>query len=128
MHAKGTFEVNIIPQQDRPIPTLGRMTIDKTFSGDLQGISQGQMLSSGDPKTGSAGYVAVERFEGKLGDREGSFVLQHNATMHNGGQELTVIIVPGSGTGDFLGISGTLAIKIEGGRHYYDLDCALPSV
>lgn len=125
MHAAGTFEVNIVPQEDRPIPMLDRMTIDKTFSGGLEGSSRGQMLSGGDPQTGSAGYVAMERFEGKLDGKSGSFILQHSATMHEGAHEMSVKIVPGSGTDELCGITGSLAITVEAGRHRYGLDYAL---
>lgn len=125
MLAKGTFEVNIVPQQDRLVPGLGRMTIDKTFSGDLAGESRGQMLSGGNFKTGSAGYVAMESFTGSLFGKQGGFIMQHSAVMHQGAENLSVTIVPGSGSGELAGIAGSLSIAIKDKQHYYDLEYTL---
>ena len=120
-HTTGEFEVKIIPQADREIPNLARMTIDKQFHGGLEGTSQGQMLSAGTAVKDSAGYVAIERVEGTLDGKKGSFVLQHTATMNRGVPTLTVTIVPDSGTDELNGISGTFNIRMEGGKHFYDL-------
>ena len=51
---------------------------------------------------------------------------QHFGTMADGKQQLTIVIVPHSGTGQLTGISGTLAIRIENGQHFYDIDYSLP--
>jgi Protein of unknown function (DUF3224) len=86
-HAKGTFEVKVSPQSDDGVgdPTIGRLALDKQFHGDLEGTSKGQMLAVGDGKPGSSGgYVAMERFNGALNGRTGTFVLQHTATMNRG--------------------------------------------
>jgi hypothetical protein len=80
--AKGEFEVSIVPQTDREVKGLNRMTIDKQFRGDLDAATQGQMLSARTDIPESAGYVALERVEGKLHGRKGSFVLQHTGTMN----------------------------------------------
>jgi len=79
------------------------------------------MFSGGDPKQGVAGYVAIEVFTGTLAGKHGSFALQHMATMDHGGRKMTVIVVPGSGTGELTGITGTFIIDIENGQHSYDL-------
>ncbi|MDR3680052.1 MAG: DUF3224 domain-containing protein [Flavipsychrobacter sp.] len=123
--ATGIFEVAIVPQTDREIPMFGRMTIDKQFHGALEGTSQGQMLSAGTAVKGSAGYVAMERVEGTLDGKKGSFALQHTATMNRGEPSLTIIIVPDSGTDELEGISGTLNIRREDGKHFYDLTYTL---
>ncbi len=125
--ASGTFEVKLVPQKDEGgDPGLGRMTIDKTFAGDLTGTSLGQMLSMMGTIKGSAGYVAIERVTGKIGERLGSFALQHNATMNRGVPMLNIIVIPDSGTDGFTGISGTLDIKIEDGKHFYTFVYTLP--
>ncbi len=118
----GEFEVKLVPQTDREIPGLARMTIDKQFRGGLEATSQGQMLSAAGEVKGSAGYVAIERVDGTLDGKKGSFVLQHTATMDRGNPSLSIHIVPDSGTGDLSNISGRLNIRIEEGKHYYDLD------
>ena len=106
---------------------IGRFTIDKQYHGDLEATARGQMLSSGNPQSGSAGYVAIEVVSGKLNGKEGSFALQHSGTMHQGSQSLVVSVVPGSGTGALAGISGTLEIIIEGKKHSYVLTYSLPN-
>jgi hypothetical protein len=121
MHAKGTFDVKMIPQKDEGIgdPAVGRMALDKQFHGDLEGTSKGQMLAVGNP-SGSAGYVAMEKVIGTLGGRVGSFALQHTGTMNRGVPSLSVTVVPDSGTGELAGISGTMTIDITGGKHAYE--------
>ena len=108
-------------------PSLGRMSIDKRFRGDLEGTSKGEMLSAGTPVKGSAGYVAIERVSGMLHGRRGSFVLQHSGTMTRGAPRLTVTVVPDSGTGQLAGLAGTMAIEVADGRHSYDFEYTLPA-
>ena len=105
---------------------LGRMSLDKTFSGDLQGTGKGEMLMAGTEIKGSAGYVAIERVTGTLNGRTGTFVLQHTGTMNRGAPQLSVTVVPDSGTGQLSGLSGTLNIIIAGGKHSYAFDYSLP--
>jgi hypothetical protein len=101
------------------------MSIDKQFHGDLEGTSKGEMLTASGTVKGSAGYVAMERVEGKLKGRSGSFVLQHNATMNRGVPQLNIIVVPDSGTGELEGLAGQMTIKITGGKHFYDFEYTL---
>lgn len=125
--ANGTFEVKLLPQPaiEGGDATLGRMSIDKQFRGDLEGSSQGQMLTAGTAVKGSAGYVAIERVTGTLSGRKGSFVLQHNATMTRGTPAMTIIVVPDSGTGELTGLSGKFEIQIAEGKHSYTLDYSI---
>jgi hypothetical protein len=126
-HASGTFDVKLTPQTDEggADSGLGRMVIDKQFHGDLEGTSKGQMISAMGSVKGSAGYVAMERVTGKLKGRTGSFVLQHNGTMTRGAPQLSVTVVPDSGTDQLTGIAGMLTIKIEGGKHSYEFEYTL---
>jgi hypothetical protein len=129
-HATGTFEVNMQPQGEgdvAPGSSLGRLSLDKRFSGDLQAIGKGQMLAARTDIPTSAAYVAIERVSGRLHGREGSFVLVHKGMMTQQAQSLVVEIVPDSGTGQLSGITGTLGIRIEGGLHGYDLEYRLPA-
>ena len=118
--AKGTFEVKMTPlpvEDGIGDPTIGRLAMDKTWSGDLAGTSKGQMLGSqSETEKGSGGYVAMERFTGTLDGKKGSFSLQHHGTMDGGKFDINVSVIPGSGTGDLAGISGTLKIIIEGSK------------
>lgn len=127
--ANGTFDVEtkpLSPYNTAPDAQLGRFSLDKQYRGDLEGTGKGEMLAAGNPTSGSAGYVAVERITGTLRGKKGSFSLQHSGTMANGSQSLTITVVPGSGTGELTGISGTLNIIIEGGKHSYVFDYSLP--
>jgi len=128
--AEGTFDVQLTPQpaegEGEGAANLGRMTIDKTFHGDLEGTSKGQMLSAMGEVQGSAGYVAIERVTGTLGGRSGSFVLQHSATMDRGAPHLVITVVPDSGSGELTGLSGEMGIEIEDGKHFYRFDYSLP--
>jgi hypothetical protein len=124
--ASGTFEVKLTPQDDKSgDPTRGRMLIDKWFHGDLTGTSEGQMLTAVTSVKDSAGYVAIERVSGVLNGHEGSFVLQHSATMARGEHQLTITVVPDSGTDQLTGLTGRMNIKIGDGKHYYEFEYSL---
>jgi len=128
--AHGSFDVTMTPSgkpDERDGSALGAMTLAKVFHGDLDGTSAGSMLTASSTATpGSAAYVAVERFEGTLGGRKGAFALVHRGVMSAAGRDLSITIVPDSGSGDLKGISGTLTIDIRDGKHFYDLSYALP--
>jgi hypothetical protein len=128
-HASGPFDVKLAPL-DPAFKTednsIGRMSIDKQFHGDLEATSKGEMLYAGTAKT-SGGYVAIERVSGTLNGRSGAFTLQHNATMTNGTPQLNIIVLPGTGTGQLIGLTGSMNIIIKEGKHSYDLTYTLPN-
>ncbi len=128
-HASGTFEVKLtpVPSDDKTEgAVIGRMTIAKKFSGDLDGTSKGEMLSASGSVKGSAGYVAMELVSGTLQGRTGTFALQHTGTMTRGEPQLTITVVPDSGTGELTGLAGSLTITITDGKHFYNFDYTLP--
>ena len=123
--ATGTFEVALTPQElanKSSSAELGRMSIDKQFRGDLEAASKGEMLSARTNVKGSAGYVAIEQVSGTLQGRRGTFVLQHSGTMTRGVPQLTLTVVPDSGTGELVGLSGAMAIIIVDGKHSYEFE------
>ncbi|HEY0405994.1 MAG TPA: DUF3224 domain-containing protein [Pyrinomonadaceae bacterium] len=127
-HAKGEFEVKVTPQSPEEKvgdPTIGRLSIDKRFSGDLEASSKGQMLAVSTEVEGSAGYVAMERVAGKLNGRSGSFALQHSGTMTRGAPQLNITVVPDSGDGQLAGLTGRMTINIVNGKHFYDFEYTL---
>jgi hypothetical protein len=127
-HATGTFDVKVTPQptEDKSAdPSLARLTLDKQFHGDIEGSSKGQMLAASTSVKGSAGYVAIERVTGTLRGRKGSFTLQHFGTMTRGAPHLVVNVVPDSGTDELTGLAGTMTIRIEDGKHFYDFEYTL---
>ena len=128
--ATGSFDVRLTPDgapDVAPGSTLAGLTLEKVFRGDLEGTSVGRMLSAGTDVKGSAGYVAVERVVGSLRGRAGTFVLQHTGVMTRGTGQLSITVVPDSGTGDLTGLAGAMIIDITDGKHLYDFDYTLPA-
>lgn len=128
-HAAGPFDVKITPQTlaDKSADaTLGRMSIDKQYHGDLEATARGEMLTASTTVKGSGVYVAVERVTGTLQGRKGSFALHHTGIMTRNTPELKISVVPDSGTDQLVGITGTMSIKIDNGKHSYEFDYTLP--
>lgn len=124
--ASGPFDVKLTPQEGADA-VVGRMSIEKQFHGDLEATSKGQMLmASSSSVKGSAGYVAIEKVTGTLSGRRGSFYLQHSGTMTRGAGDLTITVIPDSGTDDLTGLTGRMNIIIADGKHSYDFEYTLP--
>ena len=126
--AKGHFEVKLGPEplsQAAGESGLGRMSLDKHFSGDLQATSHGEMLAFRSSVTGSAGYVAMEKVSGVLSGRKGTFVLQHSSTMTRGVPHQAIQVVPDSGSDALLGLQGNMQIIITDGQHGYEFEYSL---
>jgi hypothetical protein len=83
------------------------------------------MLSVATLVKDSAGYVALEQVTGTLHGRRGTFALQHSGTMDRGAPQLSVTVVPDSGTEQLAGLTGSMRIIIEAGKHSYELDYTL---
>lgn len=127
--AKGAFVVKLapLPVENAPDGALvGRMSIDKTITGDLVATTAGQMLTAMTGVKGSAGYVAIEKVDGVLHGRAGTFVLQHSSTMHRGTPTQHITVVPDSGTGELTGLAGVFRILIADGTHGYEFEYSLP--
>jgi hypothetical protein len=121
MLAKGTFEVKLVPQADADT-SVGRMSIDKQFQGDIAGTSKGMMLAAMTAVPNSAGYVAIEKVTGTLHGKRGTFVLQHSSTMARGVPTQSITVIPDSGTDELKGLSGSLVIIVEGKKHSYEFE------
>jgi Protein of unknown function (DUF3224) len=122
--ATGSFDVKVAPVTDAgERVAAGRLTLEKTFHGDLEGTSLGEMWTADTAVKGSAGYVAIEKVEGTLRGRRGGFVLLHQGTMRRGGEfVLTIVVVPDSGTDQLAGLTGRFEIVVDGGGHRYTFD------
>lgn len=126
--AKGTFTVEMKPQGEPRVVdgvSLGRMLLDKRFEGDLVATSLVEMLYARPSMQGSGGYVAIEQVTGTLHGKQGSFVFQHSGSMAHGGQQLSITVVPDSGTGDLAGLSGNFKLQIDEGKHFYEFEYEL---
>lgn len=124
--AEGSFVVNLTPQAPDQRPNagfLGRLLIEKTFSGDFEGQSIGQMLSARSDTEGSAGYVAIEKVEGTLAGRKGGFMLQHSGHANRSETRLRVNVIADSGTDELTGLRGEMQINVApDGTHFYVFD------
>ena len=96
------------------------MVIDNVYLGDINGSGIGQMISK---RTGSGAaiYFAIEEFSGLIMGRSGAFTLIHNGYMSKESQSLEVVILEGSGTGEFENISGSMVIAQDADGHTYEL-------
>ncbi|HZS45969.1 MAG TPA: DUF3224 domain-containing protein [Blastocatellia bacterium] len=125
-HATGPFDVKLTPQDEKSIDAnFGRFIIDKQYHGDIEGTGKGQMLSAGSAQSSGA-YVAIEFVTCTLQGRKGTFALMHKGVMTRGVPDLDVSVVPDSGTGQLVGITGKMNIKIDNGKHSYEFDYTLP--
>ena len=121
----GEFEVKIEPV-DTGDPQIGMMLLDKKYLGDLEAIGKGRMLTGMTSVKDSAAYVAIERIDGSLKGKRGTFLIQHCGIMSKGKPSLVIGVVPDSGTGDFVGLEGTMDIRIVERKHFYDFQYSLP--
>ena len=129
--ANGTFDVVMKPQSEPDTTAgakLGRMSLDKQFHGDLSAVGKGEMLTAFTDTAGSAGYVAIERVVGTLHGRSGSFVFQHTGTMNRGVQQLSISVIPDSGSGELTGLSGLFLLNNADGNHLYTFEYSLPGL
>lgn len=131
MQASGTFSVtSFTPVDDvSPVTTgvpLGHAHMVKEFSGSVAGRSSTQFSYAFDQASGVGTYVAMEAFEGALDDRAGSFAFAHSATTDGRSPDRLaelLVIVPGSGSGALVGITGSGRITIDDeGTHVLELE------
>lgn len=128
MTARGTFDIATEaepPFLERDGNKLNYNVVRKDFAGGMVGSSEARMITAFTNTQGSAGYVAIEHFSGSIDGRSGSCVFQHSGVMAEGAAELSVVIVPGSGTAELSGISGAMEIDNADGKHTYVLDYEL---
>lgn len=127
--ATGTFEVKLVPQPANEIEMaagIGRWTIDKQIHGELEATTKGEMIASSDGTKSAGAYSALELVAGTLNGRKGSFVLQHTGTMTKTSPQLLITVVPESGTGELVGLTGKFVIKIVDKKHFYEFEYTLP--
>lgn len=103
-------------------PTLSRITVKKSFDGEVRGESVGELLMCASAD-GAAGYTIMDRFTVEIENRKGSFVAIHGGMTDE--MKASGKIVPGSGTDDLEGISGTLEFKSDENGKRIILDYSL---
>ena len=123
--AKGVFDVQT-KSEATIAESIGRFSLAKTFHGDIEGQSVGEMLAVRTSTPGSAGYVLIEHVTGKVKNRSGGFMLQHYGLMNRSKPEFRIVIIPDSGTGELTGIWGEMTIDAAE-NHSYVLNYSLPA-
>ncbi|WP_369391597.1 DUF3224 domain-containing protein [Streptomyces sp. CG1] len=122
MRASGTFKVEEFTPAEVRLPEpvvetavpVGVATMRKRYEGEAAGVSATLFTAAYDQSSGTGTYVAMESFEGRLGERSGSFNFAHSATTHGEGREAEFfVIVPGSGTGGLAGIRGAGGMAVD---------------
>jgi hypothetical protein len=86
-------------------PKLTRASVLYTFDGELSGEGRLEYLMAYLPDE-SALFLGYQRFVGRVGTREGSFIFRHGGRFANGIASDTWTVVEGSGTGALAGIRG----------------------
>ncbi len=111
---------------------LTKASVEYVFSGELHGKAKVEYLmfyryfDPNDPHRARASYVGLLRFEGTLGVKAGSFVMQDNGTFEGGAAVSALQIHDGSGTGTLAGISGTATYRADREGYHFELDYNLP--
>src|ERR1700691_2061625 len=121
VHATGSFDIKMTPGEPTDFEktnAITRFTSDKTWHGDFEGVSHGEMITGSTASTGSMAYVAIERMTGKLNGQQGSFTFSHRATMMKG---------DAPSAGELSALTGSLMIHIDAqGKHTWTFDYSLP--
>lgn len=109
-HARAKAKITVQSSEATPYdqtvsPALIEVSLNETFTGDIDGESPVRALQVLHNDK-SASLVSVQRFQGKLGGRQGTFVLQGSEIVENGKIKATSFVVPGSGTDDLSGLRG----------------------
>ncbi len=99
------------------LPKLTRASVTKTFTGDIEGQGHVEYLMMY-RTDGSATFVGLERIDGRIGDKTGSFVLQRTGAFEGGLAKETYSVVPGSATGDLRGLAGDGASSVGHGMEH----------
>jgi hypothetical protein len=111
--------------EGQDLPRLTRATVTKTFIGDITGEGQVEYLMMY-RSDGSATFVGLERFVGRLDGKAGTFVLQRTGIFEGGQAKESYAVIPGSGTAELVGLwgDGTSAVG-HGAEHPFTLNFEL---
>ena len=119
--ARATFEIQSWDEKQwDEIPGASRMTrasVSKSYKGEMEGEGKLEYLMAYS-HDGSASFVGIERFAGRVGDKQGNFVFQHVGMFRNGVAESTWSVVPDSGGGDLQGLRGEVNVALGHAKPY----------
>jgi Protein of unknown function (DUF3224) len=97
-------------------PKLLKVRVEEDFTGDVEGIGVVEFLQVQAADGQSASFVGVERVDGSVGGRRGTFVLQDEGTVRGNEVSGRWFVVPGSGTGELTGLRGEGGFAAELGQ------------
>jgi hypothetical protein len=122
--ATATFQIkNWDEKPYQELPDEGKLTrahVTYTYQGDIEGEGTVEYLMVYPPNS-AASFVGLERVVGRIGDRSGSFVIQHTGIADQDGVKGTYFVVPGSGTGDLRGLRGEGNLALAGQAEHYPI-------
>lgn len=105
---------------------LTRASVTQTFSGDVEGEGAVQWLMAYG-SDGTADFVGLQRIRGSIQGRHGIFVLETSGEFDGQTATWTASVVPGSGTGELGGLTGTGRFRApQGSKATFELSYALP--
>ncbi|HEY0720869.1 MAG TPA: DUF3224 domain-containing protein [Gammaproteobacteria bacterium] len=110
---------------------LARASINNVHSDGIEATGTLEYLLAypGSPD-GEVAFIGYERIVGSLGAHRGSFVVRHHGIYSaRTGVHGTLDIVPGSGSGDLAGITGSGTLTASAGEHggMYRMSLAYPA-
>jgi hypothetical protein len=106
-------------------PKLTRASVTKSYTGDIEGEAQVEYLMMY-RSDGSAAFVGLERVVGRIGDKNGTFVLQRTGVFETGIAKESYSVIPGSATGDLRGLKGDGSTAVgHGSEHPFTLSYEL---
>ena len=111
-------------------PRIARISQSCRFTGQLEGESMAEFTAVL-PREGDGRFHGFQRVFGRLGEREGAFVLSVTGTYTDGQPRGEWTIVPKSGSGDFAHIRGGGTFSLpdgKPGRYRLDFDLRKPRV
>ena len=112
--------------EGKDLPKMTRASVDKMFTGDIDGESHVEYLMMY-RSDGTAAFVGLERITGRIAGRNGSFVLQRTGVFEDGQAKESYSVVTGSGTGELRSLRGEGTSSVGHAADYpfalnYELD------
>jgi hypothetical protein len=108
---RATGRINVTNYDAKPCDDAGAFTIAEAsiteeFAGDLVGVGSARLVLVTEAGGGMAHFAGMERFLGKIGEREGSFIFENSGRLSDGALQSTWRVIEGSGTEELAGLRG----------------------
>jgi hypothetical protein len=108
---RASGSINVTNYEAKPCDDAGAFTIAEVgiteeFAGDLVGMGSARLVLVTEAGGGTAHFAGMERFLGKISEREGSFIFENSGTFSDGALRSTWRVIAGSGTEQLAGLRG----------------------